>query len=239
MSKGGVNVIWEVKEAERRFQEIFAQQVRLSRKSAAQEFKRQAKGVLRFVLAVTPPMGGKQASTKKVGRNITIDFAGAKKASKARIEADIARAFIVPRGKNVKKYGADEALSHYLKRRNDKKRITGKFQLPVTLEAKNAVKKNILARQGWVPSGWNSAESSVGNRPPGWISAWGSKLNQRFSAVWEGDEVYFEAVNGTNHKDSNAINTRIAWAIREQSAAMLRSIAKMSEKQLQEKLRKG
>lgn len=223
----------ELDQAERRFQRIFSQQMSLTRKDARKQFKTEARGVMRFVFAVTPPMGGKQASIS-YGKNIRVDFSGGKKAGQINIKADIKRAFVVARKHRYGRFS--DALSYYLDRRNNRKRVKGKFQAQTSRAIILEVQKAILARQGWVPSGWNLAASALGFKPPGWISRWATALSQKFTAIWESDTPFFEAINGTNHRDSDSVNRRIAIAVHKQSDVMLRRIKALAEKQLKSSL---
>lgn len=223
----------DLEQAAMRFRRVFAEQMKTTRKDAGVQFKTEVKGLVRFLFAVTPPMGGKQASIK-YGKNIRVDFAEGRRAGKKAIESDIGRSMSV-KGTG-KKYGPDDALRYYLKRRTSKKRVRGGFLLRVTAEAKRFVMKTILARQGWVASGWNSAAAGTGTKSTGWIEKFHSALSQTFSALWTGDKPWFRAVNGTNHWNSKQIEYNISSALDKQSDVMERRMKALAEKQLKSSL---
>jgi hypothetical protein len=230
----------DLEQAAMRFRRVFAEQMKTTRKDAGAQFKTEVKGIVRFLFAVTPPMGGKEASIK-YGQNIRVDFAQGRKAGKRAIESDINRAMSVsgdgtPEFRKKKKYGPEEALSYYLKRRTSKKRVRGNFMLRVSGKALMYVKRAILARQGWVASGWNSAASAMGTASSAWIKRFHSALSQSFSAMWTGDKQWFQAINGTNHSNSKQIERNISSAIDKQSDVMERRMENIAKKQLKSSL---
>jgi hypothetical protein len=216
--------------AEQRFNSAFNALLAQSKKSTDELWTQQVSGIVRNLFAVTPPMGGKDASVKmpapgKKARGIVINFGEGKARGKSTIESDIAFAF------RKSKKSDENALNQYLARRTKQKRFR-RFGEKINATAQDvaAVKKNILARQGTTASGWNSAVSKLGISVPKWISGH-SKVPSKFSINNSRTGFYdFEAVNGTNHTDSARIERRIAIAINMQANSIERWLRVYNER---------
>jgi hypothetical protein len=239
IQKGAVNLDFE--NAEMRFQSAFQRLLLNSKKSTQELWEQQVGGIVRNLFSVTPPMGGTEASYKfiepgsnKKPRGIVIKFAEGKAKGQSTIESDIQRAF-----ERVNKPNSD-ALSQYLARRQKNKRFR-RFGEPIkaTLTDINAVRKNIEGRQGTTASGWMSAVQKLSvSGIPNWITRHGTKVPSRCNVSTKPDGYsFFEAINGTNHSSSSAIERRIAIAISMQAGSIERWLKAYNENLLREALR--
>ena len=237
IQKGAVNLDFE--NAEARFRQAFQSLLTQSKKSTQELWEQQVGGIVRNLFAVTPPMGGREASVKlpapgKKARGITINFSEGKAKGQSTIESDIQRAF-----ERVNKPNSD-ALSQYLARRQKNKRFR-RFGEPIkaTLTDINAVRKNIEGRQGITASGWMSAVQKLSvSVPPNWITRHKTKVPSRCNVSTKPDGYsFFEAINGTNHSSSSAIERRIAIAISMQAGSIERWLKSYNENLLREALR--
>jgi len=205
-----------------------------SKRTAIEVINENFRGVIRNLLALSPPMGGKQgdfkfnAKGKKTGG---VDFAKGKEKGKNAILADLSKAFQKVGKKNLLAFSTEqEALSWYLGARNSRKRIKGAPKRPASTQQINFLRKNILDRQGSFAAGWSKAANYFGISLPKWISKWGaahSKLNVEVSE-WG---YYLTAINVTSHREADVIERITARAIEIQTGNMRRQIEAYAEQQ--------
>ena len=237
IQKGEVNLDFYY--AEMRFQKAFDGLLSNSKKSTQELWEQQVGGIVRNLFAVTPPMGGENASIKypKPGekrRGIVINFKQGKDKGKAGQESDIARAF-----KKAKK-SDENVLAQYLARRTKLKRFR-KFgeKINATPADIAMVRKNLEERQGITASGWIKAVEKLSvSGIPKWITRHAGKIPSKctVSTIRDG-YTFFEATNGTNHYESKKIEGRIAIAINLQAQSIERWLKSYNENLLREALR--
>jgi len=210
-----------------------------NKRTAIEVINENFKGVIRNLLALSPPMGGKKgdfklnAKGKKTGG---VDFASGKRRGQNAIVADLGKAF---QKVGKKKFGKknllafsteQEALGWYLGARNSRKRIKGAPKRPASAQQINFVRKSVLDRQGSFAAGWSKAANYFGISLPKWISKWGpahSKLNVEVSE-WG---YYLTAINVTSHREADVIERITARAIEIQTGNMRRQIESYAQQQ--------
>lgn len=227
--KGEVNLDFE--NAEMRFQKAFDSILATSRKSAKELWTQQVSGIVRNLFAVTPPMGGKNASVKlpapgKKTRGIVINFGEGKARGQSTERVDIANAFQRANKSN------SQALNQYLALRTKLKRIRrGVPKILATASEIAAVRKNIESRQGATASGWNAAVRKLSvSGIPKWITRHSNVPSKCSVQENQDSSFYFEAVNGTSHIDSSRIERRIAIAINMQANSIERWLRVYNER---------
>lgn len=226
---------FDIREAQELFTKTLAEFIKLQRKDKRLLITEQFKGVVRNMYAVTPPMDEavKYPKPGQRSRGIVINFRKGRKAGEINIMADLKNAMkVTPRGSD----DASGYLSFYLKMRNARKRMKTVFHRKVKNRVFQFVKKNILARQGWTPSGWGAAAARFGLRPPQWIARH-TGLKGSITTFENDDYMEFEAINPTSHKNaSKDSEARLKASIFRQAEAMERWMKWKAEQQLQKKL---
>lgn len=185
------------------------------------------KGVIRNLLAISPPLGGKQADFKlnaKGGKTGGVNFAAGKRRGQSTISADIAKAFRKAKSKKLQSFGNEqEALSWYLGARNARKRIKGNPKRPASPGQIAFVRKNILARQGSFLAGWSKAASYFKITLPKWVTRHGAARSRMFPDKSEWG-YYLTAINVTTHREGDKIERIAKIAMETQTKNMVRQI---------------
>jgi hypothetical protein len=246
---------WDFDAAQRRFTAELQRVVANSRRGARHEVTENFKGVMRFVFAVTPPMGGRGASVT-TGRNIRVNFAAAKRQGMLAILKDSSKAFqpIPNRFKQtaqrpggwqqiqrifgtratqeVLSKSPSQVLAWYKSKRNRHRRIIGRPRVPTWDSNISHVQKVIFAEQGLTASGWLVGANRFGVRGiPQWITRHGSKVGGSVEIRDTETELKFLVKNATEHNDSPRIQSKIATALTLQANAMARRIAAQINRQ--------
>lgn len=225
--------------AQARFEKAFTALMQDAKRNGKVLFRAQAKGVSRNVFAVTPPFGGSGASviSPQPGqrpRGIRIDWSSGKKAGKARIDSDVARATKSVSLRSYQKRKLPpvtfrEVLSWYRSIQNKRKRPSAAHRTlpaPIVKELKN----HLLSTQGWTPSGWMKSAKALGvSGIPGWITRH-SGNEGRYRFVTSPTYFYFETVNKTNHPSSAYIQSALNIAVVMQARGMERWLKNYLEK---------
>jgi hypothetical protein len=205
-----------------------------SKRTAIEVINENFKGVIRNLLALSPPMGGKQgdfklnAKGKKTGG---VDFASGKIRGKNTIAVDLGKAFRKVKNPKTSWFINEvDALSWYLKSRNSRKRIKGNYKRQATVLQINFVRKNILDRQGSFAAGWSKAANYFGISLPNWISRWGGSRSRMVVELSEWG-YYLTAINITSHREADVIERITARAIEIQTGNMRRQIEAYAEQQ--------
>lgn len=229
---------FQFSQAEDRFNRAFNQILSTSKKGANELWIQQVSGVVKNLFAITPPMGGKDASIKlpepgRKSRGIVINFGEGKARQKTTQELDIKAAFRL-----VSKSNAG-ALSEYLAKRTKLKRFRrGGEKILASATNIQTVRKDLEKRSGTTASGWSAAVRKLSvSGIPKWVMQNGSKVSSKCSVDENADGTFsFEAVNGTNHIDSARIERRIAIALNMQANSIQRWLKAYNENLLREAL---
>ena len=220
----------------RAFNAALERAISRSRKEASVVADTAFKGVVKGILGVTPPLSAdyKQSST---GSPTMPDFKrGMERAEKA-IQKDMAKAFnVVADDDSRLKKDTRGNLQWYLSVRNKRKRITSKYHVPITQKAGLAIQKEIKRRVGWTLAGWVALANEYGIRTPGWISGKPSSRGT-CKTIKQPDFYGFDAVNKTDHEDSNQIESKINFALQMQVGKMERSMKNRADAALREATR--
>jgi hypothetical protein len=242
-------ITWDFDAAQARFLSQLQQVIARSRRGARREVTENFKGVMRFVFAVTPPMGGRGASVT-TGRNIRVNFAAAKRWGMLAILKDSSKAFqpIPNRFKQIamrpggwqeiqRRFGTratqaaidktpQAVLAWYKAKRNRHRRIMGRPRLPTWDSNIGYVQGVIFSEQGLTASGWLTGANRFGVRGiPQWITRHGGKVGGSVTVRDSETELKFLVKNATEHNDSPRIQGKIATALTLQANAMARSMA--------------
>lgn len=247
-------IVWDHAAAQARFMRELQRTIQNSRRGARHEVMESFRGMLRFCFAVTPPMGGAQASVT-TGRNIRVNYAKGKEQGQRAIAKDLGRAFsLVPnalrRGNNWRvityryqrfdpsvvraflEQSPAQVLAWYKGMRNSKRRISGRPRMPMWESTVKWVYKELLKEQGLTASGWLTAAErfNVGGIPK-WITRHGSKVGGSVSISDTETAIQIVAKNASNHSDWMNVQQKIAVAFTMQANAMARRTADLIDRQ--------
>lgn len=251
MSNG---VTWDYSAAQAQFMSELRRVMQTSRRTMRDEVFRNFRGVMRYVFAMTPPMGGRRSSTRNNGKNV--DFAKGKRQGQRAIFADINRAFqpipaawrqgasrpggwerlarqFGPRAtREVMQKTQEELWTWYKSRRNNKRRIAGRPRMPAWTISIAFVRKKLLEEQGLTASGWLAGASrfNVGGIPK-WITRHAGEVGGSVRVVDTQTELKILVANLTRHSDSSAIQQKLAVAFTAQANNMARSTAELVNRQ--------
>lgn len=247
-------IVWDRAAMEARFVRELQRTIQNSRRGARHEVMESFRGMLRFCFAVTPPMGGANASVT-TGRNIRVNYAKGKEQGQRAIAKDLGRAFaLVPnrlrRGNNWRaiaywhqrfdesvirsflEQSPTQVLAWYKGMRNSKRRISGRPRMPMWESTVNWIYKELLKEQGLTASGWLTAAErfNVGGIPK-WITRHGSKVGGSISISDTETAIQIVAKNASNHSDWMNVQQKIATAFALQANAMARRTANLIDRQ--------
>lgn len=242
-------IVWDYAAAQARFLQELERVAATSRRTMREEVDRNFKGALRFCFAVTPPMGGKNASTTRSGRNIRVDYARGKNQGQRAMKKDVSRAFrMVPRSwkrgndwslvyalnrrfdpafvRSFMEQPREQVLAWYKSRLNNKRRIARRLKFPMWEGTVKWVYRQLLKEQGLTASGWLPAASRfnvIGI--PEWIKRHRSQVGGSVTVNDTATALQIIARNNTDHSDSMNIQQKLATAFTMQANAMARSTA--------------
>lgn len=248
-------IVWDHAAAQARFMRELQRTIQNSRRGARHEVMESFRGMLRFCFAVTPPMGGKNASTTRSGRNIRVDYARGKNQGQRAMRKDVSKAFrMVPRSwkrgndwslvyyfnqrfdpafvRSFMEQPREQVLAWYKSRLNNKRRIAGRIKFPMWENTVKWVYQQLLKEQGLTASGWLTASSrfNVGGIPK-WITRHGSKVGGSVAISDTETAMQIVATNNSNHSDWMNIQQKLAVAFTMQANAMARRTANLIDRQ--------
>ena len=148
----------------RRLQQAIKHLEPLVKKSRKELVEQAAKGFVKTVATVTPPAskGATGSTAKKQGEvAITNDLAKVMKAVRVRRGAQLQSA------QDIYKRFRDARTG-----RINPRNLQNPY--PVSSTEYNALRKTLLARVGWLASGWNAAAQKLGVKLPVWITRHGT-----------------------------------------------------------------
>lgn len=240
---------WDYNTAQARFISELQRTIATGRRTARVQVEENFRGMLRFVFATTPPMGGKNASLS-AGRNTRVDYAKGKRQGQRAILKDLGRAFQTipatfkqtarrPGGWDLiaRRFGpraTEQALNKtpdalwgwYKSKRNAKRRIMGRPRMPAWSTSIAAIKRKLLDQQGMTAAGWMDGVRRF-NVPgvPAWISRHAGKVGGSVEVVDTATELKYLVKNLTGHTDSSNIQQKLSVAFTQQANAMARRTA--------------
>ena len=194
----------------------------LVKKSRKELVEQAAKGFVRTVATITPP-----ASKGTTGKD-------AKKQGEQAIIDDLARVMIAVRARN----NVESARDIYTRFRDKR---TGRINprnlqnpYPVTSTDFNALKKELLARVGWLAAGWNAAAEKLGVKLPAWITRHGTSAGI-IIVTNEGNRYRIEISNAVKYVGNvNDLDRRIEKAVIYQANGMQREADHLIKKAIKE-----
>jgi hypothetical protein len=214
-----------------------------------EQVKTHFRGVVRNMLALTYPMGGKGGASLKLNskgeHTGSVDFAAGKEAGRRAMASDLKNAFLTPQQaqatynkedlkryyENYKHYRGESpaaALAWYLSVRTKKKRVRRAIRRPVTSANWKYVFKELEKRQGFVPAGWKEACDKLGVPMAAWVSRMSAKGS---CSIQDGAEIYYiEARNSTQHPNASDLQARAAIAMTMQRNNMKRLLINFLKK---------
>ena len=226
------------------FEKAFAQYAALQKKDAKVLFEEQCRGITRNLFAVTPPLGGDNASVKlpkpgQKSRGIRVDWRAGLNAGRAAIGRDLKSAFeptsekrfasMVKAGKANENQGTFSWVKTWYNSNLTNRKRAKRSKLPVPASIVRQVQKYLYAKQGWTPSGWLAAASKLGVKGiPGWIT----RHNAAGTIDFQNDKeaMYYEAVNQTPHPNSKKIELALFFAVAMQTNSIGRWLKDRAEK---------
>lgn len=206
-----------------------------SKKSAKEVITREFKGAIKYVFAVTPPMGGKKATLKvtKAGKLTgNVDFKKGRTQGETAISKDLSKAFLrVPdearkgKGRNKLDVSLDALYAWYKSKRGRNKRIIAKPKRPAWASQVEKLKKKLFAQQGVTAAGWVAGAKAFGYNPAAWIAKQTGQNNGsvRIDDLPGAFGILVE--NPTNHSDSTEIQRVLGYAFKMQANAIARRAA--------------
>jgi len=241
------------------FDRFLAMSLAVTKKSAREVVETNFRGVMRWVYSVTPPMGGRGASTQikvKVRADGTatntysVDFDKGKRQGQRAIFGDVHHAFrpipddrkqwlATKKGQAALKniYGptaipellrqSPEALYLWYKSKQSKdKRIRGNvfrraFARDIETVYQRALKQQGATAAGWVAGTMGAKAGSV----PSWIRRHSGSNSGSYTEKSSPTELILEALNPSNHADSNRIQGQLNSAYQMQANTMARALA--------------
>lgn len=226
--------------AQAQLEAAIKQEIYRSTKSAKEVIEREFKGAMRYVFAVTPPMGGKRASltVNKAGKMTgAVDFKKGKLQGEKAITKDISRAFIpIPdsqrkfQGKTKLDVTFPYLLKWYKSQRGPNKRIIGRPKRPAWKSQVERVKAAILKEQGITAAGWVAGAKRFSASVPGWVTKQES-LNSGSVTIEDAVGKFGILVeNPTKHPDSAEIQKKLGYAFTMQANAIARRAANHAKK---------
>ena len=240
---------WDYNAAQARFISELQRTIATGRRTARVQVEENFRGMLRFVFAMTPPIGGKNSSITG-GRNKRVDYAKGKRQGKRAILKDLSRAFqpipaafkqtarrpggwdLIARtfGPRVTEQALnktpDALWSWYKSKRNAKRRIMGRPRMPAWSTSIAAIKRRLLDQQGMTAAGWMDGVRRF-NVPgvPAWVSRHAGKVGGSVEVVDTATELKYLVKNLTGHTDSSNIQQKLSVAFTQQANAMARRTA--------------
>jgi hypothetical protein len=226
--------------AQKQLEAAIKQEIYRSGKSAKEVIEREFKGAMKYVFAVTPPMGGKKATLKvtKDGKLTgNVDFKKGRAQGELAISKDLSKAFLrVPdeARKNIGSNALDVSfpilLAWYKSKRGKNKRVIGKPKRPAWASQVERIKQILLKEQGITAAGWVAGARYFGFTPATWITKQATK-NNGFVRIEETKGSYMIMVeNPTNHSECAAIQKTLGYAFTMQANAIARRAADYSKK---------
>ena len=240
---------WDYNAAQSRFISELQRTIATGRRTIRVQVDENFRGMLRFVFAMTPPMGGKNASLAG-GQNIRVDYAKGKRQGKRAILKDLSRAFqpipaafkqtarrpggwdliarrFGPRAtrENLEKT-PDQLWGWYKSKRNARRRIMGRPRMPAWTTSIKAIERKLLEQQGMTAGGWMDGVRRF-NVPgvPAWISRHAGKVGGSVQVTDTETELKYMVKNNTPHTDSANIQQKLSVAFTQQANAMARRTA--------------
>lgn len=226
--------------AQTAFRQAFTAFAQNSRRDARKIAVQQIGLAMKNILLVTPPMGGKGVTSFAVG----------KRKGEVRIIRDTLRTFALVNPKEIRgirkgspawaklnafygfrgltaeqnlKASENELLAFHLANRKANKRARATIKRPILKTKLERLRKTLLSRQGWGPSGWLEAAGKLKvSGIPGWVKRWASG-NKGVGKVTELESgLEFLAINPTDFDRS--VQTRVDAALRMQASNMIKQV---------------
>jgi len=228
MAKSKVQITFEFDQASNRFRTLLNEVMARSSRDWKDELRIQFAGLVRNIIAITPPMGGSKASLmKQKSGAYTVDYASAYQKGAKAIENDVKKALHPIDG-----YPAtpQKVLSWYLGERGANRRIPKGIYKFAAQSDIDFVKKDLLKRRGETAAGWMAAvERYRVSGVPAWIKR-GHKNSGTCAPMDFSPTLFvFEANNNTTHSDSPRIQRQVTKALNMQAGFMARSLWGISE----------
>jgi len=194
-----VDVTWETND----FRRALDRYMKGSRRDIGTVMRQQAKKIIESVAMVMPPSSaGSTASVK------------ARKQGEARIRGDLARLFL-----KTKLGGETNLASVHKAARNSRGRVRNiSKKIPVASADFNAYQKLVLARVGFLASGWKAAATALGSKLPAWIRRHNGPGDASVHESFNGITV--TATNKVRYASSGDNDRRVKWAINRQAGKL-------------------
>jgi hypothetical protein len=213
-----------------RFARYLARQIQISRLTAEQVVRREAKGVIKHAFKLTPPMAGKSfakgfsASRKAIKRT-------AGRALIMRNENSVQRSLQVVRRESrraaLQELAAElavqpAALVQFIKRNQkpDKHYPDAAPRHFSTVEKRKTVIAILERTIGSTAAGWCRAALALGVTVPDWITRWQGRNTGSVSFSVRGNVVEFKAKNPNRHTDSAHIQRTLDSAYGRQAESI-------------------
>lgn len=225
-----------------RFARYLARSIQITRRTAEEVVREQAKMLVQVAFAYTPPMGGQYRKRDK-----TAKFPKGYRASHKAIERTLKLATIIKNRdvisralRKARDEGKREQLKAILEELDEPaQRVVAyvrQYQRPNKQWPKNNQKFHttkekrkqavtILARTiGVTAAGWCAAADRLGVSYPEWIGRWKARNSGTMTIRVEPTLIQFTARNANKHSDAGAIQRSLDSAFEVQANAMRRSL---------------
>ena len=199
MTMKTVDVTWETND----FRRALDRYMRGSRRDISIVMRQQAKKIIESVAMVMPPSSAGSTAPVK-----------ARKQGEARIRGDLARLFV-----KAKIGGETNLASVHKAARNSRGRVRNiSKKIPVAAADFNAYQKLVLARVGFLASGWKAAATALGSKLPAWIRRHNGPGDATVHESFNGITV--TATNKVRYASSGDNDRRVKWAINRQAGKL-------------------
>lgn len=199
MTMKTVDVKWETND----FRRALDRYMRGSRRDIGTVMRQQAKKIIESVAMVMPPSSAGSTAPVK-----------ARKQGEARIRGDLARLFV-----KAKLASETNLASVHKAARNSRGRVRNiSKKIPVAAADFNAYQKLVLARVGFLASGWKAAATALGSKLPAWIRRHNGPGDATVHESFNGITV--TATNKVRYASSGDNDRRVKWAINRQAGKL-------------------
>ena len=187
-----------------------------SKRDAVVVLKEQARGILRNVIAVTPPGKWGRSSSE------------ARQKGQACVVADVLKVAVPVAPSKAEEQDVAALIKRY--RRNGRVRKGANPRITVPRDKLNDYLKRKKALVGFLASGWNEAAARLGVKPAAWI--WKNEGPGAIRIDINATGIRIIATNEVRYASSiSQLRSRLQWAVNQQQRTIERRLKRFQEDQ--------
>lgn len=185
-----------------------------SKREAVAVLREQARGIIRNVIAVTPPGKWGRGSTE------------ARKRGQAIVEADVFKVVRPVAAAKAQEQDVAGLMKRY--RRNGRVRHGAEPRITVPRDKLKEYLKTKKALVGFLASGWNEAAARLGVKPAAWI--WKNEGPGAMQIIVSDSAIRIVATNNVRYASSiSQLRSRLQWAVNQQQRAIERRLKRFQD----------